>query len=137
MERRTSGGSTRIVLACGLNWGLAEATLGHFLHWLPVPGLAGAIMLPVGLFFMSRALWAAEAARPAAAPGRSGFSLPARIPAVPFLVSAVAAAIKMIDVLLPGRGLIMGLRPALAILTEGLLFSASLAAFPALFRRRA
>lgn len=93
----------RAVLAWGLIWGTAEASLGHILHWLSVPGLAGLVMAPLGLWAMARAV--RESGRPAAA----------------FAVSALAAAVKMTDVLLPGRGLIMALRPALAILAEGLL----------------
>ncbi|MDD8026234.1 MAG: hypothetical protein PHI34_06960 [Acidobacteriota bacterium] len=42
-------------------------------------------------------------------------------PASAFVVSALAAAVKMADIFLPGRGPVMALRPALAILTEGLL----------------
>lgn len=103
--REQRSASVRAVLAWGFAWGAAEASLGHVLHWLSVPGLAGLVMAPVGLWAMIRAV--RESDRPAAA----------------FAVSALAAAVKMSDVLLPGRGLIMALRPALAILAEGLLVS--------------
>ena len=130
VERRTSGLSARIVLSCGLSWGLAEATLGHFLHWLPVPGLAGAVMFPVGLFFMNRAAGSIRASV------RKGFSLRLPVSAVPFLVSAAASAVKSIDAFLPGRGLIMAVRPSLAILAEGLLVSLALAAAGLVHRAR-
>lgn len=107
------------VLVWGTLWGAAEAGFGHILHGIPIPGLAGLIMIPAGLFFMSRAFRET---------GRSG-SIAA--------VAAVAAAVKMIDVLLPGRGMVMALRPALAILGEGLFVAVLFAALPLLVRRKA
>jgi hypothetical protein len=109
-------GST--VIRWGLLWGVVEATLGHVLHAVPVPGLAGAVMIPAALIFMSRAVQ--ETQNPAAALG----------------TSAVAAAAKLADLLLPGRGVLMALRPALAILAEGLIAAVLFAALPALARRR-
>jgi len=96
--------------AWGLIWGAAEATIGHVLHWIPAPGLAGSLLIPVGLWAMLRAVRATG--RPDAA----------------FVVATIAAVIKMADLFLPGRGLSMALRPALAILTEGLFVSLALAA---------
>jgi hypothetical protein len=101
--------AARAILAWGLVWGAAEASLGHILHWISVPGLAGLVMAPIGLWAMARAVRATG--RPAAA----------------FAASALAAAIKLADILLPGRGPIMALRPALAILAEGLLVAAAFA----------
>jgi hypothetical protein len=100
--REQRSAAVHVVLAWGLAWGAAEASLGHVLHWLSVPGLAGLIMAPLGLWVMARAV--RESGRSAAA----------------FAASALAAAVKMADILLPGRGLIMAFRPALAILAEGL-----------------
>jgi len=96
-------------MAWGLLWGAAEASLGHILHWVPVPGLAGLIMAPIGVWAMARAV--RESGRSAAA----------------FAASALAAAVKMADVFLPGRGPVMALRPALAILAEGILVWLALA----------
>ena len=107
------------VLVWGALWGAAEAGFGHILHWLPIPGLAGLIMIPIGLFFMSRVY--RETSRPGSIAG----------------VAAVAAAVKMVDVLLPGRGMAMALRPALAILGEGLFVAVLFAARPLLVRRKA
>jgi hypothetical protein len=98
------------MLSWGLLWGTAEASVGHILHWIPIPGLAGLVMIPIGLFAMSRVF---------AATGR-----PALIP----FAACVAAAVKLADLGLPGRGPVMALRPALAILIEGLLVAALYAA---------
>jgi hypothetical protein len=108
-ERRIPAAQLRVCLAWGLAWGTAEATLGHLLHWLSIPGLAGLVMAPIGIWAMARA--ARTAGRPSAA----------------FAVSALAAAIKMADIFLPGRGPVMALRPALAILAEGLIVSLAFA----------
>lgn len=102
-EQRNGTTPARAVLVWGLAWGAAEASLGHILHWISVPGLAGLVMAPIGLWAMARAV--RESGRPAAA----------------FAASALAAAIKMADIFLPGRGPVMAIRPALAILAEGLL----------------
>jgi hypothetical protein len=101
-KRREAAAQTRILLAWGFAWGAAEATLGHLLHWIPVPGLAGAVLAPLGIWAMAAAVRATD--RPASA----------------FVVSTLAAAVKMADIFLPGRGPVMTLRPALAILAEGL-----------------
>jgi hypothetical protein len=107
------------VFSLGILWGTAEASLGHILHWVPVPGLAGLVMVPIGLLFMSRVF--RDTGRPAAVAA----------------VAAVAAAVKLVDALLPGRGIMMAVRPALAILSEGLLVAALFAALPSLVRRKA
>jgi len=111
---------TRTALFWGAAWGTAEATFGHVLHALPVPGLAGFLMIPCGIFFMLRAFRAT---------GR---------PSSMALAAAGAALVKLADILLPGRGILMAVRPALAILTEGLVASlaVSLAARSAAFRAR-
>lgn len=121
-KQRREAGLARAILSCGLAWGAAEASLGHVLHGLSVPGLAGLIMAPLGLWAMARAV--RESGRPAAA----------------WAASALAATVKMADILLPGRGLIMAFRPALAILAEGLLvtlafYLAGQAAFQSAHRR--
>jgi len=111
--------NVRPAIHWGLLWGLAEATIGHVLHAIPVPGLAGAVMVPVALIFMRRAY--RETGQAAAV----------------MAISAVAATVKLADLLLPGRGVLMALRPALAILIEGLIVSVLFAALPILVRRRA
>jgi hypothetical protein len=87
-------------------WGLAEATAGHLLHLMRVPGLAGFIMFPFGLLLMSRAF------------GQSGKA------GTIFLTAAVAAGLKLFDLLLPGADPMAAFRPALAILCEGLAVTA-------------
>jgi hypothetical protein len=106
-DQRTE--AARAILAWGLVWGAAEASLGHILHGISVPGLAGLVMAPIGLWAMARAVKATG--RPAAA----------------IAASALAAAVKLADVFLPGRGPVMAIRPALAILAEGLLVAAAFA----------
>ncbi|MCX6560849.1 MAG: hypothetical protein NTZ26_10110 [Candidatus Aminicenantes bacterium] len=108
-EQRIPTAQLRSCFAWGLAWGTAEATLGHILHWLSIPGLAGIVMAPIGVWAMARAI--NEADRPSAA----------------FAMATLAAAVKMADILLPGRGPVMALRPALAILAEGLIVSLAFA----------
>ena len=107
------------ILGWGLVWGAAEASVGHILHGIPLPGLAGLVMIPAGIFILGRVF--AETGRPDA------------IAAASF----IAASIKLADLALPGRGPSMALRPALAILFEGLLIAALFAAAPRLLRRTA
>lgn len=102
----------------GAAWGLAESTLGFLLHYIPVTGLAGLIMVPLGAFCMTRAFRET---------GRAG---------TVFSVSAVAALLKLSGFLFPvASGAI--LRPAAAILLEGLVAAALLAILPAPARRNA
>ncbi len=106
------------VLLWGAAWGLAESTLGAVLHFVPVPGLAGMVMVPLGAYFMTRAF--RDTGRPAAV----------------ICVSAIAAFLKLSGFLLPGApGLI--LKPAAAILLEGLVAAALLAILPSPVRRNA
>ncbi len=107
------------ILVWGAAWGLTESTLGYILHYLPVPGLAGMILVPLGLFFMNRVY--RETGRPDAI----------------LSVSAVAVILKLSNFFLPGRGPVMTLRPVTAILLEGLLFAALYAVLPLLVRRKA
>lgn len=86
----------------GLIWGAVEASLGHMLHLIPIPGLAGFIMFPMGVVFMTHA-WLATGN-----------------PSSIFLTSMTAAAFKLFDVFLPGPGIFAAVNPALAILCEGL-----------------
>jgi hypothetical protein len=90
----------------GALWGLAEATAGHLLHLVGVPGLAGFIMFPFGLLLMSRAFRQS---------GTAGTI---------FLTAAVAAGMKLFDLFLPGTDPTAAFRPALAILCEGLTVTA-------------
>jgi hypothetical protein len=86
----------------GSLWGLAEATLGHALHQIPMPGIAGYVMFPVGVFFMVTAF------------KHSGQSTAI------FLTALVAANIKLIDLLLPSQSPFAVINPAVAILCESL-----------------
>jgi hypothetical protein len=97
------------VLTWGGLWGLAEAGLGYGLHTLPVPGLAGAVLFPMGLLCMRRA-----------------FMSTARVNAV-WGAALIAAGIKLLDLWLPGAVPAAVLRPAVAILLEAAVASAGFA----------
>ena len=89
-------------LLWGAVWGLAEATFGHLLHLLRVPGLPGLAMVPFAVWIMGRT----------AARSRSAASV--------FLAGAVAASFKLLDLLVPGTDLLALSRPIQAILLEAL-----------------
>jgi hypothetical protein len=81
---------------------LGEATLGHLLHLVRVPGLPGLVMVPFAVWIMGRA----------AARSRSAAAV--------FLAGAVAASCKLFDLLAPGTDLLALSRPIQAILLEAL-----------------
>ncbi len=89
-------------LVFGSVWGLAEATLGHVLHLVRVPGLPGLIMVPFAVAVMGRA----------AARSRSAAAV--------FLSGAVAASFKLLDLLVPGTDILALVNPMQAILLEAL-----------------
>ena len=102
------------VLFGGL-WGISEATLGYLLHLLgritPIPGLAGFVMFPVGLFFMLAASRA----------GGGGSAV--------LLTAVVAAGIKTASAALPSVPWLFVSNPALSILAEGLIVFTGLRLF--------
>ncbi len=102
----------------GSVWGLWEATAGHAVHFLHVPGLAGAVMLPAAVLFMSRA-----------------FAASGREEAI-FLAGCAAAGLKLLDLLVPGRDLLSILNPAQFILLEALAVAGAQAAARSLAGRR-
>jgi hypothetical protein len=86
----------------GSLWGIAEATVGYFLHCLHIPGLAGFLMFPVGVFFMLKA-----------------FTSSGRLSSM-FLTSLVAAHIKLLDLFLPTPTVFTVINPAAAMISESL-----------------
>jgi hypothetical protein len=86
----------------GSLWGLAEATLGHILHWLRIPGLAGFVMFPLGVFFMIKAYQESNNLN------------------LILATSMIAATFKLSNMLFPGTSPVDVLRPAIAILCESL-----------------
>lgn len=86
----------------GAVWGLGEATLGHFLHLVRVPGLPGLVMVPFAAWIAAR-----TAAR-------------SRSAAAVFLAGIVAASFKLFDLLIPGTDFLALSRPIQAILLEAL-----------------
>jgi hypothetical protein len=109
MKDRTSW---TVVLFWGAAWGLAEATLGFVLHLAPVPGMAGAVLFPVGAWCMVRAARAAGT------------------PAAALTLGPVAAALKLLDLALPGADPFAVANPAAAILVQSLAVGAVLQLWP-------
>jgi hypothetical protein len=102
-EKHTPGSPfISAVLFWGSVWGLGEATLGHLLHICGVPGLAGFVLFPLGLYFMMQACLVT---------GRRSAMMGTAL---------VACAIKMVDFVLPGPTPLAVINPSLAILFESL-----------------
>jgi hypothetical protein len=87
----------------GTLWGLWEATAGHLVHLVRIPGLPGILMAPAALFFLTRAV-------------RAGGT-----PGAAFLTGCVAAGMKLLDLLIPGRNILAVVNPAQFILLESLI----------------
>lgn len=98
------------VLLYAALWGLAEASLGYVLHFLPC-GFAGLIMFPVGFYFMYNA-----------------YKFSGHRSAV-LVVGAIAALIKTVDLILPLTSLVSVLNPVSSILIESLLVFGALRLF--------
>ena len=101
-QGRPRPGLFAAALFYGAVWGLGEATLGHLLHLIRVPGLPGLVMVPFAVAIMGRA----------AARSRSAAAV--------FLAGAVAASFKLFDLLVPGTDMLALSRPIQAILLEAL-----------------
>jgi len=88
-------------LLLGALWGIAEATIGHLLHFLPC-GFSGMIMFPIGFYFMYNAYLTTDKKSAVIA---TGF---------------IAASIKFVDFLLPMKSPMGILNPAMSIVLESL-----------------
>jgi hypothetical protein len=97
-------------LIWGSLWGAAEATVGHVLHLVKIPGLPGMVMFPLGVFFMLKAFQAAGKIK------------------VIWLTALTASAFKMADLAVSSSFPEAALNPAAAILFEALIVIAVLAA---------
>jgi len=91
----------RNILLFGGMWGVAEATLGYLLHFLPT-GISGMIMFPIGFYFMYNAFKNSE-----------------KQSAVLF-TAIVAASLKSVDLALPATPMVGVLNPAVSIILESL-----------------
>lgn len=89
-------------LMWGALWGIAEATLGFLLHLIPVPGVAGFIMFPIGFYFMWKSYADTESH------------------SAVLMTAVTAALIKCVDFAVPGILPFRVLNPAVAIILEGL-----------------
>lgn len=92
------------VLFWGAMWGIGEATIGNVIHlWsIALPGLPGFVMFSFAFYFMNRVY------------------LETKEPRAVFFAATIAAAIKLVDFLIPGYIAIRIINPALSILLEGL-----------------
>ncbi len=104
INKRTHSNAVTVALAAGSLWGVCEATLGYILHSAHVSGLAGTVMVPLGIYFMVLALKRSK----------KGSAI--------MMTAMVAAAWKGLNGLMPG-GMVNILNPVQAILVEGLLVS--------------
>lgn len=86
------------IVLWGALWGIFESTVGYLLHAVSF-GASWLVWFPAACFFMARA-----------------YRKTGRVSAV-FLVGLLAAAVKMLDLLLPGR-IDKVINPALSILFE-------------------
>lgn len=92
------------ILFWGACWGIAEATLGYVLHRaaIALPGIPGFLMFPFAFFFIYQCV--RITGKPASAAG----------------MAAVAAAIKLLDLFIPGNIPLRVINPAFSLLVEGL-----------------
>lgn len=99
-----------IILFYAALWGLAEASLGYVLHFLPC-GFAGMIMFPIGFYLMYNAYKFS---------GQRSTVL---------LVGLIAALIKTVDLILPLTSPMSVLNPVSSILIESLLVFGAVSLF--------
>ena len=97
------------VCMTGAIWGIFEATVGYLLHLLPIR-IGFLVWYPVAAFFLMTA-----------------YRTTGRKPAV-LGVAVLAAAIKLLNLMLPGR-IDRVINPAVSILLEGLAVFAAIYAF--------
>ena len=98
MKNRTT---ILMILLMGSLWGIAEASIGYALHFLP-HGMSGMFMFPIGMYFMYNA-----------------YKKSNNTQAV-LWVGMIAAFIKLIDLALPTRSPMSVINPATSILLESL-----------------
>ena len=105
----SNGNLSRQVILAGLFWGaiwgLYETTMGYLVHaFVRMPGTSALLLVPFAVYCMVRALGTGGSIRAVG------------------VAAAVAATIKLVDLLLPNPTLLAVLNPAVAIVLEGLAF---------------
>ncbi len=90
------------IVLYGALWGAAEATLGYVLHALFIP-ITGFIMFPIGFYFMKKCEKSTQSTQSI------------------LYVAAIASAIKLVGLLVPGAIPLKVVNPAFCILAEGVL----------------
>ena len=93
------------VVIWGSAWALAELSLGHVLHLIGIPGMAGFVMFPVGAALMINVFFQTGSRK--AVMG----------------TAVVAAGLKLLDLFLPLPNVFTVINPASAILCEGIAVS--------------
>jgi hypothetical protein len=96
------------ILFYGALWGLLEATIGHFLHFIPAT-IAGAIMFPIASVILVNAYLKTQS--------RSSL----------IYIGVVASLIKAVDFLLPSLSIYKTINPMVSIVFEALLVVAVIA----------
>ncbi|WP_105617459.1 hypothetical protein [Vallitalea okinawensis] len=94
----------------GAIWGIVEASLGYVLHLIPIP-ISGLIMFPIATFILVKAYKATDSR------------------AALIVIGFIAAAIKSIDLLLPGLSIFKTINPMFSIVLEAVVVAV---AYPAL-----
>lgn len=87
------------VIFFGALWGLAEATLGYALQFLP-PIVSGAVMMPIGALILIRGFTSTDSTRAV------------------FLIALVAISVKAVNFFLPGLPPIKTYNPMIAMLLQ-------------------
>ncbi|MFO7842144.1 MAG: hypothetical protein R6V48_08355 [Fidelibacterota bacterium] len=91
----------QIILFLGALWGIAEASIGYVLHFLPA-GFSGMLMFPIGFYFMYNAYRQTDSQNAV------------------LWMGLIAAGIKCVDLLLPLRSAMGVLNPAASIIIESM-----------------
>lgn len=89
------------ILLLGALWGIAEATIGHLLHFLPC-GFSGMIMFPIGFYFMYNAYLVTDKKSAVIA------------------TAIIAASFKFVDFFLPMKSPMNIINPGMSIVLESL-----------------
>lgn len=102
VNRDNVGRGMTAILFWGSIWGIVEATIGYLLHALPFKVPTGTFFFPLGCYFMYRAYEGTKSEQSA------------------FYTASIAAAIKLVNLFIPGTPVIRVINPAISILFEGL-----------------
>lgn len=97
------------IIFFGAIWGIVEASLGYVLHLIPIP-ISGLIMFPIATFILIKAYKATDSK------------------AALIYIGFIAAAIKSIDLLLPGLSIFKTINPMFSIVLEAVVVAVAYSA---------